>query len=162
LTARVAAVPGVRAVGLTDTPPLGRNRTWTIRAEGAVYEKEWPDAFPRLVDADYLQAMRIPLVAGRYFTPDDGAAAPHVLILNQTAAKTLFPGRDALGRNVLLGDKDPYRVVGVVRDVRHQALESGAGSDMYIPFAQKPNFSALVMVVRSPLPVTSLAGGVGT
>ena len=36
LTARVAALPGVRGVGLTDTPPLGRNRSWTVRAEGVV------------------------------------------------------------------------------------------------------------------------------
>jgi predicted permease len=160
IVARVSAVPGVREVGLTDTPPLGRNRSWTIRAEGATYDKDWPEAFPRLVDARYLQAMRIPLVGGRYFTAADGAAAPHVVILNRTAAKTLFPGRDALGRSVLLGDHDSWRVVGVVADVRHQTLEEGAGSEMYLPFAQKPDFGTLVMVVRSPLPATSLAGGV--
>jgi predicted permease len=160
VAARVAAVPGVRAVGLTDTPPLGRNRTWTVRVEGVAYDKDLPLAFPRLVDSRYLPAMRVPLVAGRQFTPDDGAGSPHVIILNRSAADALFPGHDAVGRNVLLGQRDPWRVVGVVGDVRHQSLESGAGSEMYIPYAQIPNFSALVMVVRSPLPVASLAGGV--
>jgi putative ABC transport system permease protein len=158
----VAAVPGVRGVGLTDAPPLGRNRTWTIRAEGATYEKDWPLAFPRLVDDRYLPVMGIPLVAGRYFTADDGVATPHVLILNRSAAATLFPGRDAVGRNVLIGEGDPWRVVGVVGDVRHQALESDAGSEMYIPFEQRGAFSALVMVVRSALPAASLARGVAS
>jgi hypothetical protein len=51
-------------------------------------------------------------------------------------------------------------VVGVVRDVRHQALEERAGSEFYAPFAQLPDHGTLVMVVRSPLPATTLAPSV--
>jgi predicted permease len=162
LAARVSAVPGVEEVGLTDTSPLGRNRSWGIRAEGVVYEKDQgQSAFPRLVDSRYLQVMRIPLVAGRYFTADDRAGTPHVIILNRAAAAALFPGRDPIGRNVLLnGDTDRWRVVGVVGDVRHQSLEEGAGSEMYLPLAQRPWFGTLAMVVRSPLPLGSLSRGV--
>ena len=157
VAARVAAVPGVQAVGLTDTPPLGRNRSWGIRAEGVVYEKgQGETAFPRLVDSRYLQAMGIPLVAGRYFTPDDRAGAPRAIIINQEAAAKLFRGKDAVGRNVLLGG-DPWRVVGVVADVRHQSIEEGSGFEMYLPFAQNTDFGTLTMVVRSPLPVRALA-----
>jgi hypothetical protein len=103
--------------------------------------------------------MRIPLVAGRYFTADDGPGAPRAIILNQSAAAKLFPGKDPIGRNVLLG-RDPWRVVGVVRDVRHQSLEEEAGSEMYLPFSQNTDFGTLVMVVRSPLPPATLARGV--
>jgi hypothetical protein len=117
------------------------------------------DAFPRLVDAGYLQTMRIPLVQGRYFTPDDGAGSQHVLILNRSAAATYFQGREAVGGTMLLG-RDRWRVVGVVGDVRHQALEEGAGSEFYAPFAQLPDYGTLVMVVRSPLPATTLAPSV--
>ncbi|HEU4629756.1 MAG TPA: ABC transporter permease [Gemmatimonadaceae bacterium] len=161
LTARVAALPGVDAVGLTDTPPLGRNRAWSIQAKGAVYERnETPVAFPRLVDSRYLQTMRIPLLEGRYFTPDDDAGSRRVMILNQTAAERLFPGEEPIDRTVLIGDGE-WQVVGVVGDVRHQSLEEGAGLEMYLPYSQQPDFNALVMVVRSRLPVETLAASVG-
>jgi predicted permease len=157
---RVRAVPGVEAVGLTDTPPLGRNREWWVRAKGAAYEKDGGEnAFPRLVDSRYLGAMGVPLVAGRPLTPQDGAASPKVTILNRTAAARLFPGADPLGRVVLLGDEE-WQVVGVAGDVRHQALEKTSGLEMYFPYAQKPDFRTLTMVVRSRLPAPALAGPV--
>jgi predicted permease len=157
---RVRAVPGVEAVGLTDAAPLGRNREWSVRAKGAAYEKDGgANAFPRLVDSRYLQTMGIPLVAGRPFSPQDDAASTKVVILNRTAAARLFPGVDPLGRTVLLGDEE-WQVVGVAADVRHQALEKTAGLEMYFPYAQKPNFSTLTLVVRSRRPVASLAPAV--
>jgi putative ABC transport system permease protein len=160
LTSRVAAVPGVDAVGLTDTPPLGRNRSWSIRAVGEVYERgQVPPVFPRMVDSRYLQAMRIPLLAGRHFTPDDDTTSASVVILNHTAAERLFHGADPIGRAVQVGGGE-RRVVGVVEDVRHQSLESDAGIEAYLPIAQNTDYGALVMVVRSRLPVESLARGV--
>jgi hypothetical protein len=63
---------GVAAVGLTDTPPLGRNRGWGIRAKGVVYESgQTPGVFPRIVDHRYLGVMEIPLLAGQHFTQFD-------------------------------------------------------------------------------------------
>ena len=67
------------------------------------YEKDWPEAFPRLVDARYLQVMRIPLIAGRQLSDDDRRDTPRVIILNRSAAATLFPGR---------GFKDLYSNLG--------------------------------------------------
>ena len=157
VAARVRALPGVEAVGLTDTPPLGRNREWWVRAKGAAYEKDGGEnAFPRLVDSRYLGAMGIPLVAGRPLTPQDDATSTRVVLLNRTAAARLFPGADPLGRTVLLGDEE-WQVVGVAADVRHQALEKTAGLEMYFPYAQKPDFRTLTMVVRSRLPAATLA-----
>jgi putative ABC transport system permease protein len=157
---RVRAVPGVEAVGLTDTPPLGRNREWGVRAKGGDHGKdEWPTAFPRLVDSRYLGAMGIALVAGRPFTPQDDAGSARVAILNRTAAARLFPGADPIGRTVLLGDEE-WQVVGVAADVRHQALEKASGLEVYFPYAQKPDFRTLTMVVRSRLPAPALAGPV--
>jgi hypothetical protein len=103
--------------------------------------------------------MGVPLVAGRPLTPQDGAASPKVTILNRTAAARLFPGADPLGRVVLLGDEE-WQVVGVAGDVRHQALEKTSGLEMYFPYAQKPDFRTLTMVVRSRLPAPALAGPV--
>ena len=160
LVATVQAVPGVDGVGLTDTPPLGRNRGWTIRARGVVYQDgEAPGAFPRMVDSRYLEVMRIPLRAGRYFTPQDNARSGRVVIINETAARTLFPGEDAIGRIVDISEME-WRVIGVVSDVRHQSLEQDAGLEMYMAYTQSPDYSGLTMVVRSQLPLATLASGV--
>jgi predicted permease len=157
---RVRAVPGVESVGLTDTPPLGRNREWGIRVKGVTYKPgEGWSAFPRLVDSRYLQVMDIPVVAGRHFTPRLTESAPKEIILNQTAADKLFPGPNPVGRQVLNAGQD-WTVVGIAADVRHQSLEEGSGLEMYYPLGQQPDFSTLVMVVRSRLPVASIVPGV--
>jgi predicted permease len=146
--------------GLTDTPPLGRNRGWGIRAKGAEERKDESfGVFPRLVDSDYLRAMRIPLLAGRHFTPDDRAGSDSVVILNHTAAERLFPGADPIGRTVVIIGRD-WRVVGVVGDVRHQALDQDSGLEAYLPYAQLADYGTLSMVVRSRLPVPSITRSV--
>ena len=161
LVARVRAVPGVDAAGLTDTPPLGRNRGWGIAAKGVVYEKgAWPGVFPRLVDSEYLRAMRIPLLAGRYLSPDDRGKSDKVVVLNHTAATTLFPGADPVGQTVLIVGRE-WRVVGVVADVRHQALDEESGNEVYIPYAQFADYGTMAMVVRSRVAAPALARSVG-
>jgi len=158
---RVRDVPGVEVVGVTDTPPLGRNRGWGIRAKGVAYQKgEAPGVFPRVVDSEYLRAMRIPLQAGRHLTPNDNAKSGKVVVLNQTAASRLFPGADPIGRVVLVAGSE-WEVVGVVADVRHQALDEDSGLEVYLPYTQMADFGTLAMVVRSRLPATSLARSVG-
>ncbi len=162
LIARIQAVPGVEGAGLTDTPPLGRNRGWGIRAKGVVYEEgQAPGAFPRMVDHRYLQVMQIPLVAGRHFTEHDDTKSGKVVIINETAAKRLFPGQDPIGKTVLISGPDvDWQVIGVVSDVRHQSLEQDSGLEMYLPLAQTPDFAGLSMMVRSRLPIASLVGGI--
>lgn len=160
LVSNVEAVPGVEAVGLTDTTPLGRNRGWGIGVKGVVYDDdEWPTAFPRIVDWRYLEAMRIPLVSGRYFDANDRRETARVMILNETAARRLFPGREAIGQTTLVSGLE-WQVAGVVADVRHQSLEEEAGSEMYMPMTQHDDWNAVEMVVRSPLPAGSFVGGV--
>jgi predicted permease len=159
--ANVEAVPGVEAAGLIDALPLGRNRTWgAVRAVGVEYEKgELQSTFPHLVDHRYLATMRIPLVAGRYFTANDTEDTPNVIILNESAAKGVFRGQDPIGRTVEnLGRQ--FEVVGVVADVRHQSLEQGAGWQMYFPFTQMADFQTMDLVVRSGLPAETLAPSV--
>ncbi|UCC84040.1 MAG: ABC transporter permease, partial [Gemmatimonadota bacterium] len=160
LIRRVEATPGVDAAGLTDTPPLGRNRAWSIGALGAEYRSgEQPVAFPRIVDRRYLSVMRIPIVTGRGFTAHDDDESSRVIILNQTAAETLFPGQDPLGQYVVLYEGE-WEVIGIVGDVRHQSLEQSSGLEMYLPIAQAGGFQTLTMVVRSPLPLATLAPSV--
>lgn len=159
LIARVEAVPGVQAAGLTDTLPLGRNRGWTIGVAGVEYERgQRPGFYPRMVDQGYIPVMEIPLVEGRNFSRDDTGETANVIILNESAAERLFPGESAVGRMVNAAGED-WEVVGVVADVRHQSLEAGSGLEGYFPISQQ-GFGTLDMVVRSPLPAQSLIGGV--
>jgi putative ABC transport system permease protein len=155
LLSRVEALPGVDAAGLTDTPPLGRNRSWSVQALGVEYPEEaTPTAFPRVVDRRYLSVMGIPLLAGRSFTADDDDESPSVIILNRNAAEMLFPGQDPVGQTVVVGRE--REVIGIVDNVRHQSLEQSSGLEMYLPMTQI-GYGALVMAVRSPLPLATLA-----
>lgn len=145
-------VHGVEAVAIADGLPLGSNRSWGVRAKGRVYEKgQAPQAYVRMATDGYIDAMGMKLVSGRDFTPRDDSASEKVLIINQTMARTLFPGEDAVNKVVQLYKKD-YRVVGVVGDVRHLALDADAGLEMYIPFRQTDDYESVELVVRSTLP----------
>ncbi|HWA86788.1 MAG TPA: ABC transporter permease [Opitutus sp.] len=158
LVARVAALPGVESVGLSDCLPLGRNRTWGAGAIGITYpEGKYPIAFPRIVDPHYLQTMQIPLVAGRYFDARDTEQSESTIIINESLAKSAFPdGRDPLGQKLRVGGNAGSTVIGIVGDVRHSSLEHGGGSEMYLDIRQGNGVSALEMVVRSPRPSASL------
>ena len=160
LLARARAIPGVESAGISDTPPLGRNRSWTIRVKGVVYERgQTPGVFPRMVDHEYLKTMRIPLLAGRYLSPDDRSNTDTVVVINKTGADKLFAGADPLGRIVMVGGAD-RRVVGVVSDVRHQALDQESGIEAYIPYTQLSDFGTVALVVRSRLPAATIAASV--
>lgn len=153
------AVPGVQSAGLTDALPLGRNRAWGAPAKGVVYKPgDFPDAFVRIVSDGYVGAMGIPLRAGRDFSPRDTPTAEPVIVVNETMARRLWPGQDALGKIMsACGDR---RVVGIVGDVRHLALEEEAGNEMYIPIRQCRDWSSVDLVVRTTRPPEELAGGV--
>ena len=160
LAQRVEGLPGVTAVGLTDSLPLGRNRSWSIQARGETYAQgQVPVAFPRLVDPGYLGAMRIAIVAGRGFSPFDTSDTERVMVVNQTLARRLWPGRDAVGQVVLVGPGE-WHVVGVAADVRQGSLEQETGPEMYMPIAQQTDWNSLELIVRSTVPPASLAAGV--
>jgi len=152
----VAAIPGVDGVGLSDVLPLGRNRTWGVRAKGVLYRPgESASVFPRMVDQHYLQAMQIPLGTGRYFDDRDNAAGPKSVIINENLARALWPDREAVGQSIT---QDGGRVVvGVVGNVRHGSLEEAGRNEMYIDYRQTDDWSGMEMVVRSRRPPESLA-----
>jgi len=157
VTQTISAIPGVTAVGIADTLPLGRNRNWGIGVRGVVYSRgQRPSAMPRIIDPGYLDAMKIPLIAGRVFTARDDAKADPVLIVNQTMARAMWPNQDAVGQFARLNGKDT-QVVGVVGDVRHGALDETSSNEMYLPVAQLGVDEAMELVVRSSVPPESLA-----
>jgi predicted permease len=156
----VETIPGVESVGLTDTLPLGRNRSWGVGAKGETYaDGQYPIVFPRVIDHGYLKTMRIPLRAGRDFSAHDTAESEKALIVNETMAQRLWPGRDAVGQIALLFGNSEWRVVGVAGNVRHSALEQEAGLEMYLPITQFGSGS-VELVMRTKLSPEALAPSV--
>jgi predicted permease len=158
---RVKEIPGVESAGITDALPLGRNRTWGSPAKGVTYERgRFPFAFPRIVSDGYIAAMDIPVIAGRDIAPSDRLNGEQVMLVNESMARALWPGQDPLGKYVLGPCAKERRVVGVVGDVRHLALEQASGNEMYLPMRQCRDQSSVDLVVRSTLPPAQLAGAI--
>ena len=158
---RARSVPGIVAAGTTDVLPLRDDRSWGVAAVGQVYEKgHQPEAFIRVVSDGYFEAAGIPLRRGREFTERDRALGDRVVVINETLARTLWPGQNPLGQTIT--QDGGRRVVGVVADVRHAALETAGGSEMYLPMRQTGDYAAMQLVVRTALPPDSLAAGIRT
>lgn len=156
---RARSVPGVRAAGVSDVLPFAGDRAWQVGVKGQIYPKDQhPESYIRMVSDGYFAAAGIRLEAGRGFTEQDRASSEPVVIVNQTLARVLWRGQDPLGQ--VVSQDGGRRVVGVVADVRHEALEKTGGSEMYIPLRQTGDYSAMELVARTTLPRDVFASGI--
>ena len=156
IVARVSAIPGVQAAGISDYLPLGPNRSWdTPVPKGRVFAPgELPEPLVYVVTPGFIRAMGIGL-QGRDFTWADDRKSEHVIIINASMARRFWPGEDPVGKILMRGDEQD-RVVGVVDDVHEESLESSLGAQVYYPCTQQGPSRAQV-VVRSSLPPSVLA-----
>jgi predicted permease len=158
---RARSVPGIVAAGITDMLPLRDDRSWGVSGVGQVWEKgRQPEAYVRVVSDGYFAAAGIPLRSGREFTERDRASSERVVVVNETMARTLWPGQDAIGQRVTTDGG--RRVIGVVADIRHASLEATGGLEMYLPMRQTGDYAAMQLVVRTALPPDTLAAGLRT
>jgi predicted permease len=158
---RARSVPGITAAAITDVLPLDGDRSWQVTGKGQTYPKgQHPEAFMRMVSDGYFQALGVPLKMGREFTESDRSGSEPVVMVNETLARTLWPGQDPVGQMVTLDGG--RRVIGVVGDVHHGGPERMGGSEMYIPMRQTGDLAAVELVVRTALPPDSLAAGIRT
>jgi predicted permease len=154
---RVMEVPGIEGAGLSDSLPLGHNRSWGVAAKGVQYTpQDYPNGFPRIISDGYFHAMGIPLKAGRDFTERDTKGSLNVIIINETLAKNLWPGQSPIGK-IVRADDPERTVVGVVGDVHHMALEEASGNEFYIPMRQTQDYGTVDLVVRTSMPAAELA-----
>jgi putative ABC transport system permease protein len=170
LTGRVQALPGVRSVGAVgDLPIADGNSIWSILIDGSPMMSvgEAPSAMPQQVTPDYFRTLGIPVVRGREFTSADGADAPLVAVINETAAKKLWPGKSPIGGTIkMLSSTAPWAtVVGVVKDVRSAGYQAEVPPTMYFPHAQAGRSayytpSAMNLVIKSSGDPLALAGPV--
>jgi len=162
---RARSVPGIVAAGITDVLPLRDDRAWSVSVRGHVYgTNRHPEPYIRVVTDGYFEAAGIPLRTGRLFTQRDRAASEPVVVVNETMARTVWPGANPLGQTIITysGRQVLGVVVGVVADVRHEALEAASGPEMYLAMRQTGDYAAMQLVVRTALPPDRLAAGIRT
>lgn len=166
LFTRLEALPGVEAAGGVTALPLSNFFAWgPITIEGRTRQpgEAFINADQRTVGGRYFEAMHIPLIRGRFFTEEDRADQPRVVIIDQRLANDLFPGQDPVGRRLKYGDADsesPWEtIVGVVGNVSQYALGADSRIALYRPITQSGARSQFVVVQTSGDP-RSLAADV--
>ena len=159
ILARISAVPGVEAAGMSDYLPLGPNREWdTPQPQGKTFAPgELPDPLVYVITPGFIHAMGIRM-HGRDFTWADGPHSERVVLINASAARVYWPGEDAVGKILMRGTEEDH-VVGVVDDVHEETVEGGTGSQIYYPVTQQGP-SGAQLVVRTSLPPATLASSV--
>ncbi|MBC7791499.1 MAG: ABC transporter permease [Anaerolineae bacterium] len=140
LLQRIEELPGVRSVGATRLLPLsGTIGDWSITIEGRdVISGENPNADWQVVTPGYFESMGLSLVRGRFITEADNESGPLSAVINESLAQRYWRGADPLGKRFHLGTANqPWiTVVGIVRQVRHNAVVESPRGEMYIPHTQ--------------------------
>ena len=154
--------PGVTSVSFARIVPL-THTVWD-QSHSRPGGKE-QDLYMNAVSPDYFKSMSIPLFEGRDFRWTDTTSSGLKMILNQSAAKLLFPDRDPLGQHILRGSKKTdFEIVGVVGDAKYEDLRSAAPPAGYEPIMQlddkKPSFTAVIHTTGPTVPLAAAARSV--
>jgi putative ABC transport system permease protein len=160
----IAVLPGVEAVAASNRLPV-KNRGGDVNVYAAerppVTEGELRTALIRTVTPGYFETMRIPLMAGREFTPTDDGDAPRVVIVDESVAERYFPGENPLGRGLVVdvGTDEPWEIIGVAGYVRQNNLQEGDWNPtVYFPYKHGPRLT-MRLAIRSNGEPLALVGG---
>jgi predicted permease len=157
LLANLQSLPGVQSAGVgTDLPWTGYDENaggFTVEGRSAEYNDKTTARY-HVASIDYFRALGIPLLGGRFFTGHDNKGVPNVIVINESMAKHYWPGEDAVGKRITFSDKpaekDWFRIVGVVGDVKDQPASSSAKSAFWWPLSQMPFGNAdMSVAIRS-------------
>ena len=163
LLERISTQHGIDSAGLVNSLPL---------TDSEAFSTLWVDGYPnhdhqiveaRDITSGYLTAMQTPLLKGRNFTADEDSPAKHSLVIvNQTFVNKFFPGKDPIGQRLRASTDVPWStVIGVVRDIRNQSLETAAVPQIYIPFISSfPPPNGTDVAVRSSLPKAAIVSSI--
>ncbi len=165
LIASLESLPGIQSAGVgTDLPWTGYDENaggFAVEGRSAEYNDKTTARY-HVASLDYFRAMGIPLLNGRFFTGHDLRDAPNVIVINESMAKRYWPGEDAIGKRISFSDKptekDWFRIVGVVGDIKDQPASSAAKSAFWWPLTQMPfDNTDMSVAVRSTLDPAQLA-----
>jgi putative ABC transport system permease protein len=166
LLEEVNSPPGSQAALVSELPMSGDSLTHDFLVEGQQLSAgEEPDVETRSVEGDYFRVMRIPLLSGRDFTPQDNENAPLVGVINQSLARRFFKEESPLGKRVRWARDDQINwitIIGVAGDVKHFGLDEPEEPALYTPYTQSMRAWKrwMNLVVRGDGDLTALAGSV--
>lgn len=146
---RLAKLPGARSVTVTSVPLISGNAgTLTFVPEGQHYQRdERPAVLENNVGDDFFRTFGIPVIAGRGFSQSDTPTSRQVMVVNESAVKKFFPGRDPIGTTVYAGWNRPYpvEIVGICADAKYNSVRASVQPTAYMPYRQhglpEPNFA---------------------
>ena len=166
IVSKVASLPGVQAVGISNILPVSTNgnTTW-IRVLGHPYNGEHNEVNQRDVSSALFSTLRARLARGRFFNEADDASKPRVAIINETLARLYFPGEDPIGKKI--GDTDlssasMCEIVGIVEDLKDGSLDAATWPSIYYPLNQSPDTYFSIVVRTSQAESSILPTLVGT
>ena len=143
---RLRATPGIESVAMVSTLPLASadRRGFHIQDRPLANESEAPSPDTYSVTPDYFRVMKIPLKRGRLFTAGDRLGAPHVALISESCARSVFPNEDPIGKHIQLGGRDDSKewltIVGIVGDVRQYGFDRPSTMEAYVAQAQDLRF----------------------
>jgi putative ABC transport system permease protein len=164
--------PGVEAAGLANAIALepGWRVPFGVEGRPPVRAEEAPIAQYVSVSSGYFETFNVRLLGGRFFTDADAVSSEPVIVVNETFARRVFPGEDAVGRRIataaqqigplgrnLKGLTEPFRIVGVVADVQQAPIGQAAEPVIYHAHRQFP-FRATTLVARGADAATIVSG----
>ncbi|MEP6492036.1 MAG: ABC transporter permease [bacterium] len=139
LQARLAATPGVRAVGISSVPLLGGPDNYnmtTMIVPGRPRPADPMGLLTHTVGGNFFGATGTRLLRGRGFNEHDSKVAPWALVLSETAARDYFGDEDPIGRSVRIIGASRATIVGVVRDSKYRTMRERMPAIVYTTFAQ--------------------------
>ncbi len=160
---RVAHLPGVVAEGVVSALPLTGEVGWgQINVEGYTTPPgQELQADIRVASTDYFRTMEIPLRKGRFFTEDDNAGKPQVVIIDEKCAQRFWPNSDPIGKHLSFAfdPKKPITIVGVVGVVKQYGLETDGKIATYFPQQQYAD-PRMFLAVRTSSEAAGLSSAV--
>ncbi|MEN3339375.1 MAG: hypothetical protein V7647_3051 [Acidobacteriota bacterium] len=150
----IESLPGVTRAGAAVTLPIGGDdfsTRYTVEGAPLPLPGQEPSSGWQIVSPQYFDAIGMRMVSGRGFRAGDTADAPPTVVVNQSLARQVWPGAEAVGRRLRLGrdPQDPWMtVVGVVSDVRHRGPAAPPRQEIYQPLSQR-SFGSMAFVVRT-------------
>jgi predicted permease len=155
LSERAEQLPEIELVALIDYPPVtigGFESSYTLSGGEIADEDDRPRTDLSRVTPGYFETFRIPLLQGRSFADTDREGSTPVAIVNETFARRNWPGEDPVGRRISLGvlDDSEVEVVGVVRAAKYRSLTEDPRSMVYVPYAQWPTTSMILLARVDP------------
>jgi predicted permease len=163
---RLDRLPGVTASGGVSSLPMSQFFAWgpiTVEGRTPPPGEAFINVDQRSAASRYFEAMRIPLLRGRFFSEFDTDKAPRVVIIDDHFAQQIFPNEDPIGRRLKFGDAKAETlwetIVGVVGRVKQYGLDADARIALYRPHTQSVARN-LYVVVRSDADPATLAGPV--